>query len=219
MVLKDNQILPRKGYFTERVNSARIGIKKYEHADFSPFTDSVRSNLVRYVSLKEWAIENGVGLYLFGPNGTGKTWALSALIKAFAQYGYSCLLIPAEELKPIALGMRGDFDDYETWQERIRNVHVLGIDDIGQEYKGNSGFVETSLGALLRERAQAKNTITLMSSNLSPLPARKGHLSQFEQTYGPSSSSLLLEMMRPLEIRTGQFRQALQKSYKDVLGF
>lgn len=104
----------------------------------------------------------GEGLYLFGPNGTGKTTLIASIINAQvaqgreARYGKSVAL-----LRLIRQGFRdGEADDR---LEALMRTPLLAIDDLGSE--GGSDFDTKSLFDLISAREQA-NLTTIFTANL-----------------------------------------------------
>lgn len=219
--IKDYDVLPPRGLNIELDDKMikRLGIGKYHSANINAFKGDLLEHINTYVSNARWCIKNGVGLYIHGANGKGKTYLASAILKEYAKRGYSCVMVNAANLQKIEIDNSYEFDSRESWKERIRSVHLLVVDDVGKEYRGQSGFVETSISNLLMERSQQKNCATIITSNVSPEPIRKGVTSTFQQIYGVGAASLILEMMRPMEIKGEDWRVVLQNKIKDRLGF
>ena len=221
MSIKDNDILPPKNTNLELSSRMikRLNIGKYHSASLKPFIGDVKTNVTKYVDNAHWCIKNGVGLYIHGPNGTGKTYLASAIVKEYAQKGFSCVVVNAAIMQKIEVDPRYLFDSVETWRERVRSVHLLVIDDIGKEYRTDSGFIEKSISNLLMIRSQQKNSATIITSNINPVPVRKGASSSFQVIYGIGTANLILEMMRPLEVKGENWRGKVQGKISDRLGF
>ena len=221
MSIKDNDILPPSNTDLKLSKKAikRLNIGKYSNATTQPFVGTVKSNIDKYISNAHWCIKNGVGLYIHGPNGTGKTYLACALTKEFARKGFSCLVVNAAMLQKIEVDPRYMYDNNESWRSRVRSVHLLVIDDIGKEYRTDSGFIEKSISNLLMVRSQQKNTATIITSNINPVPVRKGATTSFQVIYGVGTANLILEMMRPIEIKGENWRGKVQNKISDRLGF
>ena len=149
-MLKDNDRLPPSSITIDTLSSAhyrRLNIGIYKDADIACVNDEAQLKLEKYLSKARWAIKSGIGLYFYGPNSTGKTYAACALLKQLARLGYSCLLVRADDVKNYSLETKAMFDKRETWYARMRNVHVLLIDDIGKEYRSkNTDYMQRVLG-------------------------------------------------------------------------
>jgi DNA replication protein DnaC len=84
--------------------------------------------------------------------------------------------------------------------ERVEYVRLLVIDDMGKEYRANSGFAETQFGALIRKRTRARKT-TLINTNQG--------LREFQDVYGLSTSELVNECMISIEMKGPNVRDML----------
>lgn len=144
-------------------------------------------------------VRKGWGLYLWGANSTGKSYAMAVCAKAAYVAGYSVFIITADMLKDAVIKRTmWDEDEELTIIERCNTVDVLVIEDLGKEYKGSgSGFSETALENLLRIRSQ-NQLVTMATSNLST--------KQFKDVYGLSAAELAKAMMKEIEAIGLNFR-------------
>ena len=153
-------------------------------------------------------LERGYGLYLWSEAyGTGKTSIAVCLLKAAMHRRYSALFIDAPSLKGV-LAKDTPFDEGASWSQRLMDVDLLVIDDLGKEYQSGSGFGEKAVENLIRERIQ-HNKSTIITGNLRPEALAK--------TYSTSLLSLFQETMAPLEITGYNWRTAKEKDLKDLL--
>lgn len=159
------------------------------------FSAAQRKALGTYPEMLDEARKRGHGLFLWGPNGTGKSYVAAALCKrARGQFRISAYSVSAFELKEAWIKdvpASEDFD--ETRIERVQKVQFLVIDDVGKEHRAkNSGFAENQLDALLRHRHKWLLS-TVITTNLDP--------GEFRDIYGVSASDLCREAMMvvPLE--------------------
>lgn len=163
-----------------------------------------------YVEAMPGNLDKGVGLNLFGPHGSGKTYAAAAIALAAMKFSLRVLYMGSfqliEALKPDA----PRWDDSMTMFQALQSRHLLVIDDIGSEYKGSkSGFSEVYLVNLLRHRVQNTRS-TVMTTNLTG--------DEVEQFYGPGLRSLMNQMGPPVRMTGGDQRlepAAMRKRRKD----
>lgn len=175
----------------------RINIpKRYQSARLPhiPEGDPKQGLTAYLMKIKEMA-KDGTGLYLWGPNGTGKTYALAVVVRAVFLFGYSSLFLDATEFRKSLMDRTIMFDEGVSVIDRCETVDFLGLDDVGQEYRSaNSGFVESMLGELLRHRVN-HNRCTCLTTNL--------NYDQFTAIYGQSTAGLVLDSMVPIKMEAG----------------
>ena len=112
-------------------------------------------------------LDQGVGLYLWSPeNGTGKTALAALFVIAALANGYSAFFIRSSEMKE-AVVENQRYDESTTLREHLRQVDMLVIDDLGKEHKGASGYAESLLEDVVRDRTQWKRA-TFFTSNVGP---------------------------------------------------
>jgi DNA replication protein DnaC len=176
--------------------------KRYWSSRLNLLTSSQEEALGSYPDKLGEAIRDGVGIFLWGPNSTGKSYVASALcIEATAQFRISSYIIRAAELKEAFIkDFPANPDSNETVIERINYVNFLVIDDLGKEYRTASGFSETAFGSLLRDRCRRKLP-TSITSNLPP--------DEFTNIYGPSTGELAKECMIPIKLGGSSRREKI----------
>lgn len=151
--------------------------------DEAPYKEKVR---VFLKNLRDH-LDHGDGMvYWAKETGTGKT-ALSVITLRFALlYGYTGYYIRASALQTAAV-RNHLFSETQTIEQRARNVDLLVLDDLGREHSAASGFTESFVEDVIRERVQrAKSTV--ITTNLS-FPAK------LEERYGEHLISVLGESM------------------------
>lgn len=178
---------------TEHLVFMNIG-ERYWKADLADATEVQRSALRSYVRQFKKMIRDGVGLYLCGPNGTGKTFLSAALLKeAWRRWGIGGYCVIASDLKEAWIKDReAHRGSEETIVARTEAIRILVIDDLGKEHRAASGFAETQFGALLRSRSRRK-LVTILTTNLTP--------QEFADIYGASSAKLLKECVLPVMLK------------------
>lgn len=152
--------------------------------DAIPDTAPYKGQVARYLRDVEDNVENGRGLFVTHPkNGTGKTGIACLIGKRALLQGFTVYYTMSEAYKK-AVVKNQMFDEYELVEDRARSVDLLILDDFGKEFKGDSGWIESELENLFRERAQAKKT-TIATGNNTP--------SQIVAQFGKDLSSVLKE--------------------------
>lgn len=176
----------------EHLTYLNIG-RRYWTAELSQASEQQKEALRGYVIRFKKAIRAGVGLYLFGSNGSGKTFLSSALLKeAWRRWGIAGYCVTAAELKAaFARPTEAHAGSEELMVERAEASRLFVIDDLGKEYRATSGFAEVSFGALLRHRSR-EELATIITTNMGP--------KEFAEVYGASTAKLLKECMLPVKL-------------------
>lgn len=160
-------------------------------------------DVIEYGKNLEYNIDNGLGLILSGPCGTGKTWALAALTREYRKLSMTkpdrypsrdYVFITSPEFFD-CIGIVGEVEDThrggQNMTTTLERVPWLVINDLGKEYRGGklAEQVPHKLGRILRTRSE--NMLpTLISTNLEP--------SGIRENYGESLTSLFRENMTTL---------------------
>lgn len=124
----------------EDVVRIRIG-PRHRNAKLSTIPDkcAYKAKLKKYLKSLKKFVERGIGLMLMGPLGAGKTAAAAIVAKAVAaHYGYA-FMIRADDLQKAAIE-KTDFDDYRTVWDRMKEVDLLVIDDVGSDHAKEFGI-------------------------------------------------------------------------------
>ena len=119
----------------------------------------------------------GVGLYIVGPSRAGKTYAASAIAKAFYLSGYHTLITTSLSMLD---AVKASFDgDIKSGISRYASCDVLIVDDLGKE-NANS-WVMTTLFQIFNERYEAVKP-TIVTSQYLPdeLKARMARSGEHE---------------------------------------
>lgn len=220
--MRDNQRMPPENLrvplpdaYLRRCNLGAYIDAEIDKVSFGDFTDpSVEVVVKNYVKQgnKHKIIKNGVGLFLYGLYGIGKTFIAAAIMKEYMRAGFSCQMIEASKLKDTLASGNGynavPFDDHQTMLERLRSVHLVVIDDIGKEHHG-SDYTRNVFTSFVTELNTRQNTSLIITSNISPASSANGGSSEFEKIYGEAFWRLLPDITHPLhvELRPGVKRK------------
>lgn len=150
-----------------------------------------KMELYNYLVQLDDMLARGVGLVLHGKNGTGKTAAAVIALKEARRRGNTGLFIEAAALKDIKFGSKGFEGQVRLW-DRILDVDMLVLDDLGKGVRDKEGAEERLLDELLRFRGAYCRT-TLITTNMSAIPRRRGELSQLEEYLKTSTIHMLSE--------------------------
>ena len=123
-------------------------------------------------------------LFLYGNVGSGKTYAMAALLRKYVYRGYDCRRINFDDF---CVQVRSTYQpsSKQTEWELIKSLiecDMLFIDDLGLRAKTETDFVYVTLYSLLNKR-QEKMLPTVISSNKS--------IEQLEQTFDSRIASRL----------------------------
>jgi DNA replication protein DnaC len=144
-----------------------------------------------YVGDLDRNLDEGRGLWLFGPAGTGKTTLAMLVSKAAIEGGRSAAIYSLPKL----LGrIRTSYgaehgDGYAELFDRLTSVDLLHIDDLGAEK--STDWVLEQLYALVNERYEAQRSM-VVTTNL--------ELEQLEQQIGSRTVSRLSQICDPIPL-------------------
>jgi len=147
----------------------------------------------------DWNVEQGTGLYMYGPKGTGKSLMASLFLRRTLSLGYSGHWTSFHEMRA---AKTNDWDDQErsNWfNSKILSTSVLVIDDPGQENKSDRSidFSRTILDEVIRYRMSA-SLPTVITSNKTP--------DEFRMLYGGNVDSLIQERMIQVPVPGDDYR-------------
>jgi DNA replication protein DnaC len=190
----------------ERMN---IG-KRYWGAQISSIdSESTHGKVIKkYITQVDLMASRGIGMYLWGNNSRGKTYSACALLKAIHQSGYSVYCVMADQLRSIYID-RQMFDPEMTIVQRVEQVEVLLIEDLGKEYTGKgSGWAELCFENLLRKRTRELKP-TFITTNLSP--------KDFGERYKESAQAICLEGMIACQVKGQDYRKQIQSKIQEMI--
>lgn len=165
--------------------------KRYRGVSFDrpPVTEI---NPVAVGIVREWIdaldanIEQGVGLWLMGDTGTGKTTLAMLVSKEALKRNYTVAIYSMPKLLArirATYGAEAGEESYVEFFERLCEVDLLHIDDLGAEKQ--TDWVLEQLYALVNERYERQKSI-VVTTNLTQ--------DELEQQMGPRTVSRLIEM-------------------------
>jgi DNA replication protein DnaC len=181
----------------QRFNATRIPAF-LAHATFQVLESdpsSSRSMLRAVQWLKAWCSRDPLpphGILLSGPQGTGKSFAMAALLRRLTlQQGVSCLFIDfAELLLRLKAGYSAQGSEYAIYEELVE-PEVLVLDDVGS-YR-DSPWSHEVFQTIIALRYNACGRTFLTTNRLLP-SSSDGSPAPFERWAGPHSASRLKQM-------------------------
>ncbi len=167
-----------------------------------------RDKVQKYLEKMDEMLENGIGLFLYSDeNSTGKTSIAVLALKQALRLRRTAYFEESGRLKA-ALIRAEEFEENIPIERRIRTVDLLVLDDVGKEYRTESGFAENTIESVLRDRSQSMRP-TILTSNLKP--------NKIEQVYSADLAALLRETMIPLRISGYDWRALKAEELRQLL--
>ena len=172
-------------------------------------TDLVyRQKVKNYLERLDDMTKRGAGLFLWSDeNSTGKTSVAVLVVKQALRLRKTAFFEESGRLKT-ALIKNEEFEDRTSLESRVRRVDVFVLDDIGKEYRTETGFAENLIESILRERSQMMKT-TIMTGNISP--------KAIEKIYSRDLAALLREIMIPIEVVGIDWRKEKANELKQLV--
>lgn len=140
----------------------RVG-KRYWDVDLSkvPEDRSYKLRIFAYDHKLLENIKNGIGLVLFGDYRTGKTSIGSWLLRRVYEEGGTALFVRYDEITTSVLEKTG-FSDRESLYQRMINVDLLMIDDVGT---GNLNDLVKGMFEMVCRKRYDNNKSTILTTN------------------------------------------------------
>ena len=135
--------------------------------------DVATDNAIAFEVIKDYAshivdnLNQGLGLIIKGPVGTGKTTAAIAIMKEAIKHKKSPYFISMISLLDKLMSFRDQEERYE-FEQRIQNCPLLVLDDLGGEYIGKNkeeSWMLKRIMSIINERHQRSKSI-IITTNL-----------------------------------------------------
>lgn len=135
-----------------------------KHGSFSKENSEAYAVVKQYVDNLEVNLKSGKGLILRGPAGTGKTSIAVSILKQAMALGKGCLMISMPNLLDNMLTLsKGDNVAYLSYEQKLRNIPLLLLDDFGAEYS-KSDWVASKVESVIIDRYNRMKPIILTTN-------------------------------------------------------
>lgn len=181
--------------------------------DFTNDEDALRM-VRKYLRKAKEMYKDGIGLYLWGSNGTGKTHLMSCSFKTLIAKGYKVRLFSMDEIVDKFTSSWYSDEDKHDLNNILRNIDFLGIDEFGKnvDKDGNPVYlpdlVKRVMESVIRFRVQMNKPIWI-TSNTDP--------KFVNEVFSEDVASLLNEAVVPICVRGADFRKTILKRNKKKL--
>jgi DNA replication protein DnaC len=172
----DLQKLLQKHYF-----AANIG-REYHDICLKDFQGEDTKRVVplsnAYLEKFDDNFHYGIGITFSGPVGTGKTFAMTSILKELIKRSRKVYFITFEELIDVWGSSWHDETAKKRLQDKLKRAEVLGIDEVRTDPRNNSGFLANGFDSVIRHRTS--NLLpTLITTNME----REDELKEFFKVY------------------------------------
>lgn len=190
------------------------GIKSLWHdKTFQDFTNDPEalSAVKKYLKNSKESYRDGLGLYLWGSNGTGKSHLLNCSFKRLVDDGFKVRIYSLDEIVDKFTSSWYSDEDKSDLNNTLRKVDFLGIDEFGKNVDSDGkpiylpDLVKRVMESVIRVRVQMKKPIWF-SSNTEP--------SLVKEVFSEDIASLLREAVVPICVRGDDFRIKIQHKNK-----
>jgi len=187
---------------------------KYWESEMTDLTDSrVNEILVKYVEKLDQAISSGIGLYMYGTQGTGKTLSACLVLKEAIRRGYRVYFTMLTEVLEKYCDGRYDRDARAAFQYSILDADFLVVDDIDKGYiSDKSTFIDSAYDYMFRTRAN-RNLPIIITSNKS----REEFSGQENLAFGKSLLSIFDEHLVNVIVTGKDRRKEIQEKLREFL--
>ena len=135
-----------------------------KHGSFPKENSEAYAVVKHYVDNLEANLKSGKGLILRGPAGTGKTSIAVSILKEAMKLGRGCLMISMPNLLDNMLTLsKGDNVAYLSYEQKLRNIPLLLLDDFGAEYS-KSEWVASKVESVIIDRYNRMKPIILTTN-------------------------------------------------------
>lgn len=181
--------------------------------DFTNDEDALEK-VKRYIRKSRSMYRDGLGLYLWGSNGTGKTHLMGCSFMELISKGYKVRLFSMDEIVDKFTSSWYSDEDRHELNNILRNIDFLGIDEFGKnvDKDGNPVYlpdlVKRVMESVIRFRVQMNKPIWI-TSNTDP--------KYVNEVFSEDVASLLNEAVVPICVRGADFRKTILKRNKKKL--
>lgn len=199
------------GSFKDQMIDSGI-FEEYHNKTVDSYACNVSKEVIDYVKAMIDNIREvntrGMGLFFYGPNGTGKSGLMVEILKEALRKGFTARMA---SLGGIIQKLSDGWYSVEAREEfitHVKRVDFLGIDEVGKEYRGKSDLVVMAFDLVLKYREQ-RMLPTFMTSNKYP--------AELVGDYSESIISMLKSQMIPVELCGSDWREVIARNNREFM--
>lgn len=177
---------------------AGIGLE-YQRLDWEdvPLSAEALAPIHNYIEKSDPYVDRGMGLFISGSIGTGKTLIANLVLKAFVKKDYDCYFTTFSQTIESFTSTWGSQENKEWFAERFMRSKVLCLDDLGRELRSSNKLPASTFDHILRARTQNCRPV-ILTTNLNPIEVNRG--------YGAGVLSLLMQSSIGVHLHGNDFR-------------
>jgi len=187
--------------------------KKWHNLKIGDFTNDEKAlkKVENYLHKIKEAEKDGIGLYLYGSNGTGKSMLLNTLFMELIKRKRTVFVLSIDELVSKVTSSWYSKEEEESLIN-FRKVDFFGIDEFGKnlDKDGNPrvipDLVKRIVESTIRYRVQMNKPICISSNT---------DVAYVGKVFSEDIASLLNEAVLPIRVTGEDFRKKIQVKMKD----
>lgn len=172
------------------------------------------SMVKKYLKKSKTVAREGLGVYLYGANGTGKSHLMNCSFKQLIEKGHKVRIYSMDEIVDKFTSSWYSDEDKKDLDNVLRNIDFLGIDEFGKNVDKDGKpvylpeLVKRVMESVVRFRVQMNKPIWF-ASNTDPKFVK--------DVFSEDIASLLNEAVVAICVRGGDFRKEMQLKNKRKL--
>lgn len=206
----------------ERLKKASLLGERYKNVNFDE-TDvsnakfkAIFKRCKKYTEVADQVLNRGIGIYLFGPSGVGKSHLTACMANKLMESYYTVLYTNFSE---ISKQIRGTYDnkkrEAETEQafiEKLANIDFLFIDDFGTERVSKNEedlWLQEKVFEIVNKRYNNNKPIIFTSNySLGDMVAKRG--------LAPKTMDRIVETCEAMELQGASYRAKINPENKQI---
>lgn len=183
-------------------------LPKWDKYNWDDFTNDDRAKelIKSYMHKTEDALIDGVGFFVFGRYGVGKSLLVNLLFRDLFDAGYKVRIISLTGLTELYTAAWSDKDKARIFKNLVQNIDFLCIEDFGKEYvkkdEDRKSFLTNVMEEVINKRSMF-NKATFFASSIGA--------DKISARYSEHLSSIIQECTVPLKIDGKDYRPKIQK--------